>query len=233
MDDLAALRAEVAALRAEVRRATAHLAIANLQAAYGYYVDKSLWDEAADLFTSDGTLEIAGRGLYRGRERVRAYLHQLPKLERGRLFNHMQLQPVITIAEDGETAEGRWRTIMEVALGETELRGEGTYENRYRREDGAWKIARLHAFITYYVKAGSGWREGAVPMAGELPDFPPDAPQTVDYASFPEIFVPPFHYPNPATGRRRGGRSPTSSSSGRAAPAASSPTGFRTIPPSA
>ena len=203
MDDLAALRAEVAALRVEARKASDHLAICNLQAAYGYYVDKSLWDEAADLFSIDGTLEIAGRGLFRGRDRVRAYLHHLPRLERGTLFNHMQLQPVITIGEDGETAAGRWRTIMEIALPELSLRGEGTYENLYAREDGVWKIARLHAFITYYVRTGEAWSESAVPMAGELPDFPPDAPQTIDYASFPEIFVPPFHYPNPATGRRR------------------------------
>ena len=73
----------------------------------------------------------------------------------------------------------------------------------YRREAGVWKIARLHAFITYYVEAGKGWGEGAVPMAGELPDFPPDEPQTVDYGSFPDVFVPPFHYPNPVTGKRR------------------------------
>ena len=203
MTDTAALLARIERLERRAQAAEDYRDLVNLQGAYGYYVDKALWDEAADLFSGDGTLEIAGRGLYRGRERVRAYLHHLPKLERGRLFNHMQLQPVITIGEDGETAAGRWRTIMEVALPEVELRGEGTYENVYRREDGVWKIARLHAFITYYAKADRGWRDGAVPMAGELADFPPDAPQTIDYSSFPEIFVPPFHYPNPATGRRR------------------------------
>jgi hypothetical protein len=201
-DELEALRREVDALRVEARRASDHLAICNLQAAYGYYVDKALWDEAADLFCADATLEIAGRGLYRGQERIRAYLHRLPALEQGRLFNHMQLQPVITIAADGATAEGRWRTIIEVALPGVELRGEGTYENAYRREQGVWKIAKLHAFITYYAPAGEGWAK-PVPMAGELADYPPDAPQTVAYRSFPDIFVPPFHYPNPVTGRRR------------------------------
>jgi hypothetical protein len=125
-------------------------------------------------FCADGTLEIAGRGLYRGQDRIRAYLHRLPSSSTAPVFNHMQLQPVISIAEDGESAAGRWRTIMEVGLADrlVSLRGEGTYENRYRREQGVWKIARLHAFITYYVEAGKGWKEGAVPMAGELPDFP-------------------------------------------------------------
>ena len=203
MDELAALRAEVAALRARAERAEAYVAICNLQAAYGYYVDKSLWDEAADLFCEDGTLEIAARGLYRGRERIRGYLHRLPTLERGRVFNHMQLQPVIHVAEDGTSALGRWRTIMEVALPGRSLRGEGTYENGYRQEDGVWKIARLHAFITYYVPAGEGWEGGGAPMMTVLDDYPPDEPQTIAYDCFPEIFVPPFHYPHPVTGRRR------------------------------
>jgi hypothetical protein len=193
------LRAEIAGLKERAQRAEDHLAVMNLQAAYGYYVDKALWDEAADLFTEQGTLEIAARGLFRGRERIREYLKALPNLERGRVFNHMQLQPVIHV--EGDEAAGRWRTIMELAVGETELRGEGTYENRYVREGGVWKIARLHAFITYYVSPEKGWREGGVPMATELEELAPDAPQTVDYGSFPEVFVPPFHYPNPVTGK--------------------------------
>ena len=44
--------------------------IINLQSIYGYYVDKTLYDEAADLFAEDATLEIAGRGLFRGIEIV-------------------------------------------------------------------------------------------------------------------------------------------------------------------
>jgi hypothetical protein len=40
-------------------------------------------------------------------------------------------------------------------------------------------------------------------MRTALSDFPPDEPQSVDYGSYPEIFVPPFHSPNPVTGRGR------------------------------
>ena len=81
-------------------------AVANLQATYGYYVDKMRWDDAADLFASDATLEIAGRGLFEGQDRIRTYLHALGKLEYGTLFNHMQLQPVIHVAPDGQSATG-------------------------------------------------------------------------------------------------------------------------------
>ncbi len=33
--------------------------VRNLQNAYGYYVDRKMWDDVTDLFTEDGTLEIA------------------------------------------------------------------------------------------------------------------------------------------------------------------------------
>lgn len=189
------LRAAVAVLQAE-------RAIIRLQTAYGYYVDKAQWDEAADLFARDATLEIAARGQYRGQDRIRAYLHSLPPLEHGTVFNHMQLQPLITLADDLQSASGRWRAIMEVGfVDREELCGEATYENRYVFEDGVWKIASLHCFVTYYVRWNEGWSKGGVPMGTAFDQFPPDRPQTVDYGSFPDVYIPPYHYPNPVTGK--------------------------------
>ena len=60
MDEIAALRTEIAALRQRVQVADDYRELVNLQGAYGYYVDKGLWDKAADLFAREGTLEIAG-----------------------------------------------------------------------------------------------------------------------------------------------------------------------------
>jgi hypothetical protein len=195
MSELEDMRNELAALRAE-------RAITRLQTAYGYYVDKAQWDEAADLFARDATLEIAARGLFRGQNRIRDYLHALPSLDYGTVFNHMQLQPLITLADDGQSAKGRWRAIMEVGfLDREELCGEAVYENAYVIEDGVWKIARLHAFVTYYVRWNEGWSKGGVPMGQPLPGMEPDEPQTVAYGSFPEVHIPPYHYPNPVTGK--------------------------------
>jgi len=47
-----ALTVELADLSRRVRHAEDYIAINNLQRAYGYYSDKALWNEAADLFTS-------------------------------------------------------------------------------------------------------------------------------------------------------------------------------------
>ncbi len=195
MSELEQLRAALTELKAESD-------IQRLQTAYGYYVDKAQWDEAADLFASDATLEIAARGQFRGQDRIRAYLHALPPLEHGTVFNHMQLQPLITIAPDGRTAWGRWRAIMEVGfVDREELCGEATYENAYVVEDGVWKIAKLHCFVTYYVRWNEGWSKGGVPMGKPLSEMTPDALQTVDYQSFPDVYIPPYHYPNPVTGK--------------------------------
>ena len=186
-DELAALRAEVAELRGIAREGQAIIALSNLQRSYGYYVDKGLWDEAADLFAPDGTLEIAGRGVYKGRERVRAYLHKLPAYRDGILFNHMQLQPVIHVDCVAGTAQARW--------------GEAIYENAYICADGVWMIAKLHGMITYYADYDRGWNKGGVPLLRRLDGLEPDEPSSIDYEAFPKAFIPPFHYPNPVSGK--------------------------------
>lgn len=199
---LEALQAEVETLQPQARAARDYIDIANLQAAYGYYVDKSRWDDAADLFTADATLEIAGRGLFEGQDRIREYLNNLGGLEYGRLYNHMQLQPVIHVGEDGRTAQGRWRSFMQVGhLGEEARWGDAVYVNAYRREGDTWKISKLHSFITFYVDYERGWNEGAVELPQRLDSLDPDGDSTVQYGAFPEVFIPPYHYDNPVSGR--------------------------------
>jgi hypothetical protein len=199
---LATLQAEVSALRGQAQRADDYIAVSNLQGIYGYYVDKSRWDDAADLFAQDATLEIAGRGLFTGQARIREYLHQLGPMEYGRLFNHMQLQPVVHIAADGLSAKARWRSLMQVGhLGNEARWGEATYENAYVKEGGTWKISKLHSYITFYVEYDKGWNKGAVALPQHLEGLEPDADSTVKYGAFPEVFLPPYHYPNPVTGK--------------------------------
>jgi hypothetical protein len=194
-DDIASLRAEMKALTARAAKADHYVEICNLQAAYGYYVDKGRWDDAADLFASDATLELAGRGVYVGRERVRAYLHHLPPYGPGILYNHMQLQPVIHIDCEAGTAKGRWRSFMMVgALGAEARWGEATYENEYRIEDGKWRIALLHGYMNIYTDYEQGWHKGGVQLLRSIDGLKPDRPPTMDYEAYPEPVVAPYHY---------------------------------------
>ena len=55
-------------LERELDEARSIQQIERLQRAYGYYLDKALWDRAVDLLTDDCTVEIAGRGVYVGSE---------------------------------------------------------------------------------------------------------------------------------------------------------------------
>lgn len=195
MDEIAALRAELAELRTRVQAAEDYRELVNLQGAYGYYVDKGLWDQAADLFAAEGTLEIAGRGVYLGRERVRAYLRHLPPYGHGTLYNHMQLQPVLHIDSAAGTAKGRWRTLMMVGrLGHEGRWGEATYENSYVREDGRWRIASLHGVVNFYAEYDEGWHRGGVKLLRSIDGLAPDRPPSIDYEAYPEPVIAPFHY---------------------------------------
>jgi len=201
-EPLQALQEEVATLRQQAQRADDYIHILNLQSIYGYYVDKSQWDQAADLFSADATLEIAGRGLFTGQARIRQYLNELGPLEFGKLFNHLQLQPVVHVADDGLSAKGRWRSFMQVGhLGKEARWGDAVYENEYVKQDGKWKISKLHSFITFYVEYDKGWNKGAVALPQHLDTLEPDANATVKYGAFPEVFIPPYHYANPVTGK--------------------------------
>ena len=189
------LSERIDALEARARKAEDYVAIANLQAAYGYYVDKGLWDKAADLFAQDGTLEIAGRGVYVGQDRVREYLHHLPPYGEGTIYNHMQLQPVIHIDSEAGTAKGRWRTLMMVGfLGKEGRWGEATYENAYVREGGKWRIASLHGIINFYAEYDEGWHRGGVALLRSTDGLKPDRPPSFEYEAHPKAVIAPFHY---------------------------------------
>jgi hypothetical protein len=200
--EVESLKAQIAQLEKQAQSAQDYIAISNLETAYGYYVDKAQWDQVADLFAKDSTLEIGLRGVWVGQDRVRAYLHKLPDLKYGSLFNHMQLQPKIDIAPDGTTAKGRWRAIIQVGALHTRAQwGEATYENDYVKEDGVWKIKKLHAYFTYYADYYKGWDKGGDPAPGPIPGFPPDQPPTETYGLYPDVYIPPYHYKNPVTGK--------------------------------
>lgn len=129
------LSARLETLRQDVQRLEDERDIETLQRTYGYYVDKNLWDQVADLFVEDGTLEIGGRGVFVGKKRVREYLKWLGQPVNGRLYDHTQLQPVVHVSPDGKTAKGRWRAL--IFTGEHNLNsvfGDAIYENEYRKE---------------------------------------------------------------------------------------------------
>ena len=202
--EISALEARIAALEQRKERIEDVNALERLQAAYGYYVDRALWDDAANLFADDGTIEIGLDGVYVGKERVRAYLLALgggrQGLVDGQLNEHLQVMPVITLAADGLTAKARWRAItLTGELGGEAFWGEGPYENEYVKDDGVWKIKTLHWYQALYVPYDGGWQTKPDPTGAKFVSatLPPDRPPSVEYKTWPETYVPPFSFPNP------------------------------------
>ena len=68
------VEARLAAYRERVERLEDHDAVENLQAYFGYYFDKGLWDEVTDLFAANGSFEHGQRGVYIGQDRIRRAL---------------------------------------------------------------------------------------------------------------------------------------------------------------
>jgi hypothetical protein len=202
--EIAALEAAVVAAKTTVERLSDVEEIENLAGVYGHYVDKSMQDDIADLFTDDGIVEILGRGVYYGQDRVREYMNNLGPVgpQPGALFNHMHLQPVIHFDEDGQRARVRSRLFVMYGILDTNAQwGAGVYENEVVKQDGVWKFDYLHAYQTFYTRYEDGWATQASAIFAPYDRLPPDGPQSVAYDPYPAAFVPPFHYVNPVSGR--------------------------------
>lgn len=197
----AARRAAELAHRAELLRDAQE--VENLQRIYGYYLDRAMWDQVADLFADDGTIEMGQRGVYVGKRRIREFLSLLGHdgLTYGWMNDHIQLQPVVHVAPDGKTARMRSRELaMTGHYRQWGKWSEGTYEDTFVKQGGVWKIESLHFYPTFITDYDRGWAKDAEPAPQESATLPPDRPPTEVYAIYPKAFVPPFDYPNPATG---------------------------------
>lgn len=145
--------------------------------AYGYYIDRGLYDDAADLFADDALIEQGGAGAWRGREGVEGFLTRFgaPGLDEGELNDRLQLMPMANVAADGSMAlvrnievamtgqhggEGYWQVTMQTFL----LRPDG---------EGHWQIALMHHNPIMRATHADGW---ANPLAAALPYGPEGAP---------------------------------------------------------
>jgi hypothetical protein len=202
-DALGKLEAQADAKELALGRAESVRAIENLQAMYGYYIDKGQWKQAAALFSKDGSWEFGQSGVYIGNAHIERALGLTgPQgLEPGQLNNYVMAQPIINISADNRTAKARWRSDVELSKDGKGRWGGGVYENEYVNDNGTWKFSLLHYYVTFWGDYDAGWAAKPIPMDPPSTVFPPDKPPTVVYQSFPKLQVVPFHYNNPGTGK--------------------------------
>jgi hypothetical protein len=177
--------------------------VLNLQHSYGYAIDQKMWGEVADLFATDGTLELGQRGVYTGKERIRLALNTIggERLGSDEVNDHLQLATVVHVAPDGRTAKARG---VELSVSGIKGKGaqweEGIFENDYVRQDEVWKIHAVHYYPRVITDYELGWAKDAKPAAKSSATFPPDRSPSEAYEIYPKMYYPRFHYSNPVTG---------------------------------
>lgn len=203
----------------------AQQAVRTLQHQYGYYLDKCLYQEVVDLFADESDVYFCG-GLYKGKEGVRRlyidrfrrrFTNDLNGPVFGFLLDHPQHQDVVTVSEDGQSAKGRFRSMMQAglhdqardsfpgAVGMEQWFEGGLYENEYVNENGIWKIKSLNYRAFWHGDYAQGWahtepRDFRPTMTFPEDPYGPDEIVDGGFEFFPNTEVFPFHYPHPVTG---------------------------------
>lgn len=165
---LGELQQRIAALNAEDQ-------VRNLQAAYGYYLDRKMWSDVADLFAEDSAVEVAGQGVWRGPAGVRNWLATMgPEgLRHGQFNDWPQFDVLVEIAPGGNEA---WVRGIELGmLGEAdEEKGwweVASFRNRFVREGGVWKIKELRRFPVFKSDYYVGWGKSRLVDRQDMPAF--------------------------------------------------------------
>jgi hypothetical protein len=198
---LATLANRMSDLAARAQRLSDEIDVTNLQHAYGYYVDRKMWDDVADLFAGDGTMEIGLQGVYVGKASIRRGLGRAGLAE-GEINDHVQLQTIVSVMPDGRTAFARGDDIgMTGTTGKRALWSESIYENEFVKQNGVWKFKTVHVYPRFIVDAEQGWAKDAQPAPGPSREFPPDRPSTESYEIYPRFHIAPLHFDHPVTGR--------------------------------
>lgn len=195
--------ATLASLEQRVERLNAEDKVRNLQNAYGYYIDRKMWDDVTDLFTADGVLELGGIGIYERPAGIRRALERngTAGLQNGQLNEHPQFDMTVEIAANG--VEARVRGLELGLLGDY---GTGTaqwsvrvFHNHFVKQDGVWRIREMRLFpvlkTDYYQGWGTSRIVDAVPSGRAAPDRPVPAADAGDN-------VIPAFLANPVTGRQ-------------------------------
>ena len=204
------LARRMADLAARAQRLSDEIEVTNLQHAYGYYVDRKMWDDVADLFATDGTMEIGLQGVYVGRTSIRRGLNGFGPagLAEGEINDHIHLQTIVTVLPDG-TARARGTDIGMTGAPSPHGAGEAgralwsqsIYENEFVKQGSAWKFKAMHVYPRFIVDAEKGWAKDAQPAPGPSREFPPDRPPTETYEIYPRFHIAPLHFDHPVTGR--------------------------------
>ena len=188
-------RVAVDTLARDVERAEAVRAVKDLQHAYSHYAQFGLWTELGSLFTDDGEA-IYGTDAIKGRAAIAQYNMTTfgggkPGLPPGVVNSLFVEVPLVNLSVDGNSAKARWYGFNMLGGGANARWDSGTFQNEYVKDNGVWKISRLH----YYPQFGGPVEKGWEAYTNPLPLVPYHF-KTEDEAGTP---IPPPLGPAPKT----------------------------------
>jgi hypothetical protein len=217
--DVKELEAKVKTLEKKIQTLEDTEEIKRLQRAYGYYLEHWMAEDVIDLFAEgpDTELKVAA-GHYMSKESIRDFFHHGRKgieskySENGEFLHQvMQLSGVVNVDPDGRTAKGRWYGFGANAFPQPDGKinpgwMNGVYENEYVKQDGKWKIKKIHWCMTFHCPYTVGWVEPSRRMDVKIDRpyqrnsqlKPEGGPEETLY---PSGFICPFHFNNPVSGR--------------------------------
>jgi hypothetical protein len=179
--------------------------VRNLQASYGYYVDRRMWDDVTDLFARDSVYEVGSVGVYAGSKGVRKALERMGPagLTHGVLNDRLQFDTVVTIATGGREAHARGIELG--MLGEAD-KGEAYWEvnvfdNRFVKEGGIWKIREMRVFPILRSDYSQGWGKSRIVEQAQTGALAPDRAVPAADANGQGPIIPAFRSANPGTAK--------------------------------
>jgi hypothetical protein len=152
-------------------------AVKTLQHALALDVEAGRWAAAGLRFTPEAQADWSDNSPSIGRKDIVDHLRKvlgdgLDGRQPGQIHAQMLMAPVVTLAPDGDHAQGRWHVVAMLGGGPGMPRWNGgIYENDYVRANGAWRIARLRFYPQFRGPYDTGWRD-----------------------AFPDQKVFPYHY---------------------------------------
>jgi hypothetical protein len=156
------------ALARSVERAEAIRAVKNLQYAYSHYAQLGSWADLGALFSEDGEA-IYGADAIKGRTAIAQYHTTTfgggkPGLQPGVVNSHFVDVPLVNLSIDGNSAKARWYGFSMIGAGATARWDSGTFENEYVKDNGTWKISRLHYYPQFGGPVEKGWEAYSNPL---------------------------------------------------------------------
>lgn len=129
--------------------------IKKLKFRYARLADEQNLNDMVDLFTDDAVWEGPQFGRYDGKDAIRGALTNFWTSITWSI--HLMTNPIIEVDPSGQEATGQWYIWEPATVDGRPLWMVGSYDEKYRKEDGRWKFSYVYLNFEFMTPYESGW----------------------------------------------------------------------------